>query len=138
MPKGKWEATTPPGWCVRCLPASENALMSCRWKRRLVLFLLVQHMSTMVIWFVVGRPFFFLSSLFLKSYSLTLLVVGISTPVLIFFISNFVFILLHNFYLFSISSFNFNLSNIIFSNLVLILRISNFLPSSFCISFIGF
>jgi hypothetical protein len=82
--------------------------------------------------------FFFLSSLFPKNYSLTLLVVGISIPILIILISNFVLILLHNFYLFSISSFNYNLSNIIFSNLIIILVIYSFLPLSFCMSFIGF
>ena len=58
-PEGKWEATAPPRWCVRLLPASKNALMPCHWKHRLVLFLLVQHVSMMVIWFVVGGPFSF-------------------------------------------------------------------------------
>jgi len=46
--------------------------------------------------------------------------------------------LLWKFYLFSISSFIFNLLNIIFSNLVLILLISIFFPYFFCISFISF
>ena len=49
-----------------------------------------------------------------------------------------VLIILYKFYLFSISSFNPSLPNIIFFNLVFILWIYNFLPCSFCKSFIGF
>jgi hypothetical protein len=70
-----------------------------------------------VIWFVINEPFFFLFSLLLEKYMLTIFVVCISTSILtllIFFILSF----LYKFYLFSILSFNFNLPNIIFSNLV--------------------
>ena len=65
-----------------------------------------------------------------KNYSLTLLIVEISTSVFIILISDFFFILtlLYKFYKILILSFNPNLPNIIFSYVVLILWISIFFP----------
>jgi len=86
---------------------------------------------------VVGSPvwrwratFPLLLSLIPKNYSLTLLIVEISTSVFIILISDFFFILtlLYKFYKFLILSFNPNLPNIIFSYVVLILWISIFFP----------
>jgi hypothetical protein len=114
--------------CIRYLPTSKNTLLFCCWKRHHVIFLLVQHISLMVVQFVTGGPFFFsffsLSSL--ENYSLALLVVGISIVVLILFLIFCLGFFLLKFYLFSILSFNPNLLNIIFSNLILILWISTF------------
>jgi hypothetical protein len=76
---------------MHSLLTSKNALSSCRWKHRQVLFLLVQRVFLVMIRYVARKTFFFFSSYlsFLKNYSLTLLVVGISTSVLILLISHF-------------------------------------------------
>jgi hypothetical protein len=56
-----------------------------------VLFLAEWLMSGIVVWFVVGRPFFFFFSLFfLEKYNLILFVIIISTSILIILIFNFV------------------------------------------------
>jgi len=73
------------------LSVYKNAFIPYCWKRCCVIFLLVWHVSPVLIRFVTDMPFFFpfysLSSLW--NYNLILLVVGISTSILIFFISNF-------------------------------------------------
>jgi len=86
----------------------------------------------LVWWWWVFLFFFFLFFFFLENYSLTLLVVGILTSVLIFFISNFYLDSFLKFYLFSVSSSNLNLPRIIFSNIILVFWISNFFSWSFC------
>ena len=72
---------------------SKNALLMRRWKCHHVLFHMEQHMSTLVVWFVVGESFFFFFfSLFsLENYSLTLFVIDISISVLILLIYIFCF-----------------------------------------------
>jgi len=119
---------TPFRRCIRYLPTSKNTLLSCCWKRHHVIFLLVQRISLMVVQFVTSGPFFlsFFSLSSLENYSLALLVVGISIIVLILFLIFLSWLFLLKFYLFSILSFNPNLLNIIFSNLILILWISTF------------
>jgi len=66
-----------------------NVFLPCHWKRRCVLFLLVQRMFLVVVQ-VTGRPFFSPYFLFFpEKYILTFFVVGISTLVHILLISNF-------------------------------------------------
>jgi hypothetical protein len=122
------------------LSVYKNAFIPYCWKRCCVIFLLVWHVSPVLIRFVTDVPFFFtfysLSSLW--NYNLTLLVVGISTSILIFFISNFYlgcfvevlyvfdFILQSQFTKYYV--FQFGLYFLDFY----------FFPWSFCKSFIGF
>ena len=107
-------------WCPT------NALTPRRWKLSCVFFLLVRSMSLVVVWFVVSEPFYF-SFFFFSSpdnYNLTFFFIGMLTSVFILLIYNFLSLFFFvEFYLFSISSFNPNLLNIIFSNLVLIILI---------------
>jgi hypothetical protein len=89
--EGVWDTLVPVGWCLRCLPISKNTLSPYRWKFHCFLFLLMRRVSSMMVWFGIGGSFFFFPSylLSLKNYSLTLLVFGISTSVLILLMSNF-------------------------------------------------
>jgi len=119
-------------------PTSKNVFSLCHWKCCCVIFLLVRCISSLVVQFVADRPFFsFFSLFFPENYSLIFLVIDISTLVLIIFIF-FILVFLQKFYLFSILSLNPNLSNIIFSNLIFIIWISNFFSWSFCKSYYSF
>ena len=88
---GAWEVPKHFERHMRCLSASKNALSTYRWKRCRVLFLLVRHISPVVVRFIASELFFppFFSLSFIKNYSLALLVVGILTSVFILLISNF-------------------------------------------------
>jgi len=88
---GAWEVPKHFERHMRCLSASKNALSTCRWKSCRVLFLLVWHISSVVVRFIAGELFFppFFSLSFIKKYSLALLVVGILTSVFILLISDF-------------------------------------------------
>jgi len=91
-PEGEWDTLVPIGWCLRCLPTSKKYTLSpYRWKCHCFLFLLMQRVSPMMVWFGIGGLFLFSPSslMSLKNYSLTLLVFGISTSVLILLMSNF-------------------------------------------------
>jgi hypothetical protein len=97
----------------------------------------VWRVSPVVIWFVINESFFsFLSSPWkLHVDHLCCLYFNFNPYSFDFF---FILSFLYKFYLFSILSFNFNLPNIIFSNLVLILLIFNFFPWLFYKSSISF
>jgi len=87
-----WEAPSHFGWCVWRLLVVKKVLSLCHWNRLCMLFMLVQRVSAMVRQFVVSGIFFcffFFSFSSPRNYRLILFVVGISTLVLIFFISIF-------------------------------------------------
>ena len=89
---GLWEVPALFERCMRHLLASEKSHLSCRWKWHHILFLLVQHESSVVVQFIVNEPFDCppLFSLFSpENYSLIFLIVGISTLIFILLIFNF-------------------------------------------------
>ena len=109
-------------YVVRATALGIQKIYFCYVIRSVIVFLISQLCGSyhwlwsglLLVWF-----FFYIS---FKIYSLTFLLLVIFFQSLFFwFIVFFFFVFLQKFYLFSTSSFNFNLPNIIFSNLVLIL-----------------
>jgi hypothetical protein len=89
---GAWEVPAPFRWYVARILASKNTILSCCSKSRYVLFLLMRYVSLLLVRFGAYSPLFifpFLSLFSPKNYSLTLLIVGISTSILIPLIFNF-------------------------------------------------
>ena len=95
----------------------KNIFLLC-YQKRVLNFLVMWFVSLVVVWFVASM-FFFLY--LLQNLQFDFFVVGNFLSVFILLVYSFFFVFLQKFYLFSTSSFNFNLPNIIFSNLVLIL-----------------
>jgi hypothetical protein len=92
---GAWEASVLFVWHVRSFAVTENTILSCRWNFNSIFFLLGQRIWLVVMHFVVGDAFFFLSlfSLLSLKFALIMQVVflftEISTSVFILLIFNF-------------------------------------------------
>jgi hypothetical protein len=125
-----WEASTPFQRCVWRFPAPKTIISLCHCKCRRIFFFFGQCLLKLSGQFVVCEAFFFFFVSFLFSsskmtaWSSLLLIFQIQS--IFFWFLIFVLGLFVNIYLFWISSFNLNLSYIMFSNLVIILLIFNF------------
>jgi hypothetical protein len=113
-------------YVVRATPLSIQKILFYHVIKSVIMFLISWLCgSCHWLWFgllLVCFVFFYLFSF--KIYSLTFFIVSIFVSILILLVySFFFFVFLQKFYLFSTSSFNFNLPNDIFFNLILILLI---------------
>jgi len=128
-------------WCtwrgvrgICALQAVRATLSLFLLKRHRVLFLFLWRLSQLMVWYVVGGPFYFISSSFLsfpENYNLVLLVVGISTSVIILLIFYFwSWSFCRNFICFQFY-LSIQINGIMFFNSVLIILIFNFFSCLF-------